>query len=289
MVGVINNFGGFYSTEFYFHEARMNGAKIEAPCVNNSLHKTTICGTTIYIGFIHIRSLEAKVAQQIEVERKRNGHFVGLTNFLRRIDVGIEQTRILIRMGAFRFTGKTKQRLLWEALLYFSEVKTKNHHTAELFNTEPEEQPLPELQRNEIEDAFDEIELLGFPLSDPFNLLATRERGDTVARELMQKLNRYVTIVGYLVTTKDTGTKNKELMHFGTFYDKEGQVFDTVNFPQIAKRFPFRGRGFYAIKGKVVEDFGVPAIEVNYMQKLPLVNKRELPFITTNTFLPTST
>ena len=35
MVGVINNFGGFYHTEFYFHEARMDGAGIEAPCVNH--------------------------------------------------------------------------------------------------------------------------------------------------------------------------------------------------------------------------------------------------------------
>ena len=44
MVGVINNFGGFYQTEFYFHEARMDGAEIEAPCINHSDHTTTIAG-----------------------------------------------------------------------------------------------------------------------------------------------------------------------------------------------------------------------------------------------------
>ena len=287
MVGVINNFGGFYTTEFYFHEARMSGAAIEAPCVNNSCRLTTILGSTIYIGFIHLKSLESKIAVTIEEDRRRHGNYKGLTNFLKRIDIGIQQIRILIRIGAFRFTGKTKQRLLWEALLHISETKTKNLHTEELFNTEPDEQPLPELQHNPIEDAFDEIELLNFPLCDPFKLLATNEGGDTVARELMEKLKKRITIIGYLVATKDTGTKNKELMHFGTFYDYEGMVFDTVNFPQVARTYPFRGRGFYLIKGKVVEDFGVPAVEVSYMEKLPLINKKQMPFIATNTFLPT--
>src|SRR3981189_3261747 len=65
MVGVINNFGGFYKTEFYFHEARMNGATIEAPCLNHSEHLTSIEGDTIYVGFIHLKSLETRVAQSI--------------------------------------------------------------------------------------------------------------------------------------------------------------------------------------------------------------------------------
>jgi DNA polymerase-3 subunit alpha len=66
-------------------------------------------------------------------------------------------------------------------------------------------------------------------------------------------------------------------MYFGTFYDRNGEVFDTVHFPDVAKRFPFRGRGFYFIEGKVVEDFGVAMIEVSKMEKVPFVNKKELP------------
>jgi hypothetical protein len=31
------------------------------------------------------------------------------------------------------------------------------------------------------------------------------------------------------------------------------------------------------MKGKVVEDFGVAMIEVTFMEKVPLVNKRQLP------------
>ena len=44
MVAVINNFGGFYSTELYFHELKKTGAKLEAPCVNSSEELTYIFG-----------------------------------------------------------------------------------------------------------------------------------------------------------------------------------------------------------------------------------------------------
>ena len=276
MVGVINNFGGFYKTEFYFHEARMNGAHIEASCVNHSEYLTTIYGTLIYIGFIHLKSLETKVARQIEAERKQHGSYKSLDNFLRRINLGLEQVRILIRIGAFRFIPKTKQQLLWEAMLYFSNIKNRNKTTVDLFDTEPKEYPLPKLQHNELEDAFDEIDLLGFPLCNPFRLIENQERG-ILANQLHKNLNREVHIIGYCVTTKPTSTRAGEPMGFGTFNDREGNVFDTVHFPSVTKQYPFRGRGFYEIKGRVTEDFGVYTVEVTWMGKVPLLNKKSLP------------
>lgn len=283
MVGVINNFGGFYKTEFYFHEARMNGGKIQAPCVNSSEYLTTICRDEIFIGFIHLKSLEAKVAKAIPTDREKNGAYKNMANFLQRVPMGLEQIRILIRIGALRFTGKDKQRLLWEAMLYVNQAKTKRPAEA-LFESEPKEFPLPVLQRHAIEDAFDEIELLGFPLCDPFTLLAINERGTVTAKQLLEKVGNHVHIVGYMVTVKDTRTKTKAAMSFGTFYDCHGEVFDTVHFPDIAKRFPLRGRGFYSIKGKVVEDFGVTMVEVTWLDKLPMINKRAEAFMRENNY-----
>jgi DNA polymerase-3 subunit alpha len=276
MVGVINNFGGFYRTEFYFHEARMNGATIEAPCINQSDYLTTIYGNRIYIGFIHLKSLETKIGRHVEEERRKKGPYKSLDNFLRRTPgMGLEQLRILIRVGAFRFTGKTKQQLLWESMLFFSNNRTRPVTTIDLFDTEPKEIPLPELKRNTLEDAFDELELIGFPLCNPFDLLATKDYGDTVANELSNKKGKAVRIVGYIVTTKDTSTmKTHEHMCFGTFYDVKGEVFDTVHFPDSTRKYPFRGRGFYEIKGKVIEEFGVYTIDVSWMDKLPMVSKR---------------
>lgn len=277
MVGVINNFGGFYKTEFYFHEARMNGASILAPCVNHSEYLTTIYNKDIYIGFIHLKSLEKKIAEQIGEERLRMGPYKSLDNFLRRTPgIGLEQLRILIRTGAFRFTQKTKQQLLWECMLYFSNAKTKPTTTVDLFDTEPKKYPLPHLHRHTLEDAFDELELIGFPLCNPFDLLPSDTHGDTTALDLKNKKGELVHITGYMVTTKDTRTRSNQPMCFGTFYDVHGEFFDTVHFPQVTVSFPFRGRGFYEIKGKVTEDFGVFTIEVTWMKKIPMVNKQML-------------
>lgn len=279
MVGVINNFGGFYKTEFYVHEARMSGAVIEAPCVNYSEYLTTIYGNRIYLGFIHLKSLETRIAQQVAAERSQET-FKSLNDFLRRVPAGLEQVRILIRAGAFRFTGKSKQRLLWEAMLYFSQARTKTP-SAELFDTEPADYPLPPLQRSELEDAFDEIELLGFPLCDPFKLVTPVE-STHVAGDLPGCIGKSVCILGYMVTIKYTSTAKGDPMYFGTFYDKRGEVFDTVHFPDVARRFPFRGRGFYRMEGTVVEDFGVSMIEVRVMEKIPMVSQRAEEFMREN-------
>lgn len=270
MVGVINNFGGFYKTEFYFHEARIWGASVEAPCVNNSHYLTSIEGKKIYMGFIHLKDLEQRIAKAIEHERKASGPFKSMDHFIRRIPISLEQIRILIRIGAFRFTGIGKKELLWNAQLYFGVKTVKTYTGNDLFEAEPENYQLPALYSSALDDAYDEIELLGFPLCDPFTLADTDTMGNCTADKLMHALHKRICILGYLVTTKDTRTIKGERMHFGTFYDHKGKVFDTVNFPPVAQKYPFKGRGFYKIMGTVVEDFGYPMIEVDRMEKLPM-------------------
>lgn len=272
MVGVINNFGGFYHTEFYFHEARMDGANIEAPCVNNSEYLTSIHGKTIFIGFIHLKSLETRIGEMIPVEREQNGFYRSFDDFLQRIPAGLEQMIILIRSGAFRFTGKTKRELLWEAHFFFGKTKSR-YRNKSLFESVSTKFALPPLNQDNHEDAFDELELLGFPLCNPYDLLAADQKADTLVRELNAKVSQQVQMTGYLVTTKSTHTKDHKLMHFGTFIDREGAFFDTTHFPDTARKHPFRGKGFYSLRGKVVEDFGYPMIEVTSMEKLPMVQK----------------
>jgi DNA-directed DNA polymerase III PolC len=272
MVAVINNFGGFYRTEFYVHEARMAGAQIEAPCVNKGYYLSSLEEKKIYIGFIHIKSLEEKIGQQIPEERAKNGPYRSLADFLQRIPAGLEQTCTLIRMGSFRFSGQSKRELMWEAHLHFGKGRRPQSVKGLFDLPERKKVDLPSLEIHPLQHAFDELELLGFPLCDPFTLVNTKDFGDTRASELMRKLGRHIGIVGYLVTTKDTQTIKKELMHFGCFIDRDGNVFDTTHFPNTVKKYPFRGAGFYRISGKVVEDYGSPMIEVSAMEKLPMLS-----------------
>jgi DNA-directed DNA polymerase III PolC len=270
MVAVINNFGGFYRTEVYVHEARMAGARVHAPCVNKSTYLTNVYGKDLYLGFIHMHSFEKKTAFKLIREREIRGPYKDLNDFVKRMDIGREQLDLLIRIGAFRFTGLNKYELMWEKNAVYSPA-IKHNGTGFLFDSNKEAFTLPELAEGAHDQAFDEIELLGFPLSDPFRLVDSSFRGSTVAEELMDQLGRTVTMLGYFVTRKYVRTVHGKLMNFGTFIDTKGHFFDTVHFPVSLNRYPFKGGGCYAIEGKVVEEFGFPSIEVSRMEKLPFV------------------
>ena len=274
MAGVINNFGGFYKTEFYFHEARMAGAAIESPCINRSDFLTLANGHTIWTGFIHLRSLETKWAKGIPEERKINGKFTGMLDFMNRIPLRLEQLRLLIRCGAFRFTAKTKQELMWEAIASYKEsMGSRLQASGSLFNAEVGELPLPALERDPREDLMDEVELFGFTLQNPYKLLNDPPLpARAMDLENQKNKNKSLRITGYLVTTKMTYTTDRKTMNFGTFIDADGQFFDTIHFPESSTQYPFRGRGFYELTGIINEEFGVLTLNVSSMTKLSLIN-----------------
>ncbi len=90
MVAVVINEGGFYRAEVYFHEAKMAGAIIHNACVNRSEYLTTLYGNDIYIGFRHLLKLNEKTAKEIQFEREKNGLYLSLEDFVKRVQVGIE-------------------------------------------------------------------------------------------------------------------------------------------------------------------------------------------------------
>ena len=270
MVAVINNFGGFYSHWVYFNEAQRQGASIELPCINRSLKSTRIIGTTIYMGFVHVQNLESVIIELIVNERNCHGPYQSLPDFIDRLPITKEQLMILIRLGAFRSFGGNKCAMLWESHLYLKKTPVQAGSES-MFPVQRKKFELPVLEYSTISDAYDEIELLGFPVTmSMFDLLETPFRGEIQSRDLMQNLGKKVRMVGRMVTIKYVWTSRKEIMHFGTFTDPVGEFFDTVHFPPSLKLYPFRGNGIYLILGKVVEEFGFPSIEVEKMAKLPI-------------------
>jgi len=269
MVAVINNFGGFYRTWVYVHEAKRCGATIQLPCVNKSNYKTTIYGTDIYLGFVHIMSLQDNLARSIDEIRHRDGPFTDMADFVTRVGPGLEQVILLIRAGAFRFTGKNKAILLWEAHMM---INSRKHETAKsLFSSPVINFTLPDLEQGKLEDAYDEIELLGFPVSlSWFDMLVTQYRGEVSARQMNDNIGKTVRMVGHLVTVKYIKTIKKEWMNFGCFIDSESNFFDSTHFPQSLNKYPFKGSGTYLLLGKIVEEFGFPSLEVEKLAKLPV-------------------
>ena len=144
-------------------------------------------------------------------------------------------------------------------------------HPHTLFETPVKKFELPTLWQSQLEEVYDEIELLGWPVTHTwFDLLETSFRGEIMATEMNQYIRKKVRMLGLLVAIKYVRTVKKEWMHFGTFIDVHGQFFDTVHFPQSVNKYPFRGDGIYLILGKVVEEFGFPSMEVEKMAKMPV-------------------
>jgi len=282
MVAVINNGGGFYRTELYVHEARRVGGHIHPPCVNRSNYPTWIYGDNIYLGLHMLHSLESKVALRIIEERKAHGKYISLDDFLERVSIGIEQLDMLIRINAFRFTGVDKRTLLWKAR-HILKFKPYQGDQQKLFGFSKQKFSLPEFKIEELENAFDQIELLGFPLCHPFRLLKEPlPQPLFLSKQLPNHVNQTITIYGYLTTVKNTSTTNKKRMQFGTFLDYSGQWIDTVHFPPVVAKYPFRGKGIYKIIGKVVEEFGFFSLEVISMERMAYIEdarfaSRKLP------------
>lgn len=321
MVAVANNFGGFYHTEFYLHEAKRAGAVVEAPCVNRSeelcaLHAAGPWplaagqqsepaasghgqGARIFLGLRNIKSFEANTAHLVLAERQRNGPFADLPDLLKRVPLSPEQARILIRVGALRFTGRTKPQLLWDLTLLHPGAK--HDPVPDLFVTKPPPTKLPTLEHFDLSDAYDELELLGFPLCDPFLLTACRSEDqmigrsasenagkadvgtepvtrttttrnalpDILARDMPTHIGRRVSMLGYVVHVKPTRTGTGERMSFGSFIDRNGDFWDSTQFPSVEAKYPFRGRGVYRLTGRVEEEFGHCSLSVEHVEKLP--------------------
>ncbi len=265
MVAVLNNGGGFYRAEHYIHEARMLGGKIHPPCINRSVGVTRIEGGDIYLGLAFLKDLESRTIDRIIRQRMAGGPFSSLEDFLDRVPISMEQLGILIRIDAFRSTGVEKHRLLWQAHMLLSKGTIREH--PRLFPPQHARYELPRLHTTSLEDAFTELELLGFCLCSPFQLLARPPLNSHGSTDLAAFVDRQIDIYGYLVTVKNTRTHTGKQMYFATFIDQQGGVFDTVHFPPVAAGYPFRGKGIYRLYGKVVDEFGFLSVEVEKMEK----------------------
>ena len=142
------------------------------------------------------------------------------------------------------------------------------HSGAALFTEPPLEFSLPQLNDLPLDDLYDEMEILGFTLSNPFAMVDADPDKYVLAKDLSSKLGKTVTCLVYFIARKHAITKNDAEMFFGTFVDKNLDWIDTVHFPDAALAYPLHTSGFYLVTGKVTEDFGVYSVEVRHLVKV---------------------
>jgi len=181
----------------------------------------------IFLGLHNIKSLDNATADRILAERRRNGPFTSLPDLLKRVPIGVEQARILIRVGALRFTGKSKPQLLWDLTLLHPGSKVKERGP-DLFITKAPETKLPDLQHFDLADAYDELELLGFPLCDPFLLVDMECLRTEPARDSAHAQSQPATVPAH-GPTRDSATASNPHTLVGTVRDgNRAQALPTV-------------------------------------------------------------
>ncbi|MGA8855197.1 MAG: DNA polymerase III subunit alpha [Christiangramia sp.] len=266
MVAAINNGGGFYDLQTYIQEIRRCGGEIHAPCINKSDHPNTIDGKEVYLGLGYIKELENKTIIQILENRQFFGPFKSLDDFIDRVNISIEQISLLLKINAFRFTKFDKHHLLWKAYFKLQNNKPKSNQPL-LFKSKHRDFELPEFEFSKLIEAYDQMELLGFPLCSQFDLLKEPVKNSLKANDLKDYVGKNIQIYGNLVNSRKTGTSNGKYMYFGTFYDVEGNIFDIVLFPVVAEKYSHIHKGIYLCCGTVCEDLGYISINTKWISR----------------------
>ncbi len=266
MTACINNFGGYYRTEVYVHEARSWGATVHAPSLNHGAYECLLRDKSLILGFILVQGIEQQLIQKVLLERLNNGPFLHFENLMKRCYIPLDQLVLIIRIGGLRDFPETRKALLWKAHLFHNKVKEKAPVPL-LFESEQKHFDLPQLSEQTLELAFEQMELLGFPLCNPFDLLTELVNEHTYATEIPKCLGQRIITFGYLIALKHSKTNKGEAMFFGTFIDQKGAIIDTVHFPETARKYPFYGKGIYKMVGIITEEFGYYTVEVGEMIK----------------------
>jgi DNA polymerase III alpha subunit len=258
MASVLNNGGGFYSAAVYIQESKRFGLKIELPSINESEKEYVGKGATIRIGLKAIKNLSYSAIEKVIEERKRNGKYVSIADFLVRTKLAYEETAMLIKcgaMGCFRKTRPTLMRLL-DVYLHRRRIIEESYNDLFMNETFKLEN---EVQTNQ------NYSLAGICREEyeAFNYMVTRhplhffkewieQPGIVSAKDMFCNRGRRVKMIGWYMTSKRIKTKGGEIMKFLSLEDLTG-TFEAVIFPKVYYRVAelTLAMGPYFVTGRV--------------------------------------
>ena len=111
---------GFYSLDALGRDASRHNVSVELPDANRSDVYCTVEDGRIRVGLGFLREWGWDVAEQLVVERERNGHFRGLGDLVRRAPARLSRDAIenLVWVGGCDAFGLTRRELLWQVGLW---------------------------------------------------------------------------------------------------------------------------------------------------------------------------
>jgi len=273
-------------------ECRAMGIEVAPPDINESFMDFAIVPgeKKIRYALSAIKNVGEGPIEIIEEERKKNGKFTNLENFVKRTasdEINKKTLESLIKCGALDCLGKKRSQLLAsldQILSYVQNIKKdKNRGQIDIFGALGEEgEGFNKIDLVDIEEVEDkqkldwERELLGVyvsshPLNPYKNILSRFSYSINNIREGDE--GKRLKISGIISKIKKIYTKTRDSMLFVTIEDLSGKI-ELLVFPKILERDPtFWQEGKIVLtEGRVSTKDGVPKILVDkYEEFNPLL------------------
>ena len=233
-------------------ECRRMGLEVLPPDVNESYPGFAVVKGTnkLRFGLAAVKGLGEDVGKMIVRERKTNGAYKDLADFVTRIPgraINRKSMECLIRSGAFdRFGDRSTLLFNLESILEYHRLAEREASSGQFNLFAAQEGGRAELKLRPAQPAtkqellFWEKELLGLYVSEhPFLEYEQQLAGmiTPISRLPELKKERRVRIGGMLIASKKILTKNNELMVFAKMEDTSGDT-EAVVFPRVYRENP---------------------------------------------------
>lgn len=222
----------------YLSEARGYGVEIIAPDINKSYHSFIIEDGKIRSGFNVIKGFANNFKQEIIDERRENGKYKGLIDFLSRMDskwLTKEQILPLIHSGALDSLEKTRSSLI-ESLTNVLESVQMSHGNTELFVLFSPKV----IEKKELSDEIkmeQEFESTGFYFTaEPGEKYKVLRKNKKIMYIADAGTKKYAQVLVVVQRIKSIQTKQGRAMSFMDVIDSTGEASLTL-FPDVHRRY----------------------------------------------------
>lgn len=266
----------------YIQHCRNKGIEVLPPDINESSVSFTVKENKIRFGLAAVKNVGMSAILSIIKARDEKGRFLGLYDFLEKVDAGVINKRTvesLIKCGAFDSFGVYRSRMLavYEKLMDSIQDRKKSNIEGQISlfddmdakdtavgNIYPEIGEYPQKVLLTMEKEMLGLYISGHPLEEYMSELQQRVSVTTAelsrdseadGQENPQLDGKEAVIGGIIVSVKQKSTKNNSLMAFVELEDLFGTV-EVIVFPKTYEKY----------KSLLVQD-GIVLIEGRISQK----------------------
>jgi DNA polymerase-3 subunit alpha len=228
----------------------------------------------IRFGLLAIKNVGENTVEAIVKERKKNGPFNSLTDFILRVDpqnLNKKSLESLIRAGAFdRFEERNQLLFNLEKILELNKenFKMKNHGQMGLFDLWGKRRLEIKLEKTKpatkMEKLSWEKELLGLYVSahpaEDFKSIFEK-KATPISKITKEMIGKAIRVGGIISSVKRVITKSGSAMFFTKLEDGKDKI-EVVFFPSVLNKKPIalKENKPIIVFGKVSEEEGVPKI-----------------------------